>query len=459
MIPKTGFSDRPIRIVALLLACSFLSVHSAWGASKTTVSTPAACSASELTFDGISDVQDVISYKRVIQQLFAQKRFRELDCIADAERISKARLASGRWKLNIFYWALVQPEGHATEQDWSTHLKILNHWVSAKPSSITARVALAAAYTNYAWEARGSDYADTVTKSGWKLFAQRIDKAREILEEASTLTAKCPHWYVVMQRVALAESWDLAKATALLDQAVAFEPDYYYYYRAHAGYLKPQWNGAEGDAERFAAQAADRVGGVKGDILYFQIAIELICRCGGEANLKLISWPRIQKGVAELEKQNGPSDTNLNLLAYMAIKERDGIVALNMFSRLGDDWDREVWRTEQYFDSSRNWARETAGYQQTTAPGMIQQLRLKFADVFEECARAGAGDSTKFALMLTLKEQGVVDVRYSVPQTKFGLCLTKLTGRTLSAPTSVPFTFKMDIDPAEFMAASASKTP
>jgi len=195
---------------------------------------PAACSASEPSFDGSSDVQDVISYKRAIQQLFEQKRFRELDCIADAERISKARFAGGRWKLNIFYWALVQPEGHATEQDWSTHLKMLNRWVSAKPSSVTARVALAGAYTNYAWEARGSDYTDTVTKSGWKLFAQRIDKAREILEEASTLKAKCPHWYVVMQRVALAESWGLAKATALLDQAVAFEPDYHYYYRAHA---------------------------------------------------------------------------------------------------------------------------------------------------------------------------------------------------------------------------------
>jgi len=120
-----------------------------------------------------------------------------------------------------------------------------------------------------------------------------------------------------MQTVALDESWGLAKATALLDQAVAFEPDYYYYYRAHTVYLKPQWNGAEGDAERFGAQAADRVVGVKGDILYFQITTELICRCGGEANLRLISWPRIQKGVAELQKQNGPSDTNIDVLRFV----------------------------------------------------------------------------------------------------------------------------------------------
>jgi hypothetical protein len=230
------------------------------------------------------------------------------------------------------------------------------------------------------------------------------------------------------------------------NQAVAFEPDYYYCYRGHVNYLKPQWNGEEGDAERFAAQAADRIGGVKGDILYFQIATELICRCGGEANLKLISWPRIQKGVAELEKQNGPSDTNLNPLAYMAIKERDGVVALDTFSRLGDDWDREVWRTERYFDSSRNWARETAGYQQTRAPGMIQQLRLKFGDVFEECARVDGGKSTKFVLVLALKKEGTVDVLFSDPPTKVGLCLMKLKGRTLSAPPSLPFTFKMDIE-------------
>src|SRR6202047_264474 len=146
-----------------------------------------------------------------------------------------------------------------------------------------------------------------------------------------------------MQTVALAEDWDLTRATALLDQAVLFEPDYYHYYRHHPNYLKPQWNGADGDAETFAEQASDRVGGVKGDILYFQIATELICHCSVDTNLKLMSWPRIQKGVAELEKQNGPSATNLNLLAYMAIKENDSVVAHKLFSRIEDNWDQETW--------------------------------------------------------------------------------------------------------------------
>jgi hypothetical protein len=457
MTPARGFVYHLIRPIVSLMACSFLLAHVAWGASKTPDSTPAVC-AYEPTFDGRSDVQGIIFYKKAIQQLLAQEKFTELDCIADAERASKARFAGGRWKLNVFYWSLEQPEGHATEEDWSTHLGILNHWASANPLSITARVALAGAYARYAWDARGSDYADTVTQSGWKLFGQRIDKAKEILEQASTLEAKCPHWYVVMQRVALAEGWDLARATALLDQAVATEPDYYYYYREYVNYLKPQWNGKAGDAERFATRAADRVGGVKGDILYFQLATELICRCG-DADLKLISWPRIKMGVAELEKRNGRSDTNLNLLAYMAVRERDGVVALNAFSRLGADWDRGVWKTEPYFNSSRNWAKETAGYQQTSGVGMVQQVRLNFADVFEGCARAERGDSAKFALVFSLQKDGVVNSVFSDPQTKVGLCLVKLKGRKLPPPPYAPFGFKMDIDPAEFRAASARKTP
>jgi hypothetical protein len=90
----------------------------------------------------------VVSYKAAIRRLFAAGEFAGLDCIANTARTSKASFAEGRWKLNVFYWAIAQPEGHATEDDWNAHLKILNRWVAAKPQSVTARVALANAYTS-----------------------------------------------------------------------------------------------------------------------------------------------------------------------------------------------------------------------------------------------------------------------------------------------------------------------
>lgn len=442
-----GSVFRPLRIVTLVVICVYFFGHAFGSFAEDSVPRTAACGFTDPSLDDTNDIQGVIDYKAAIRQLLAEHKFEELDCIADAARAGKSRFAAGGWKLYILYLAAEEPQGHATEKDWAAHLKTLSRWAAVRPKSITARVALAAAYTAYAWNARGSDTADTVTQSGWKLFRERIEKARGILEQASRLRAKCPHWYVVMQRVALAEGWGLSQETALLAQAVAFESDYHYYYRQYANYLKPQWNGEEGDAERFAAQTADAVGAPKGDILYFQIATELMCHCGSEASLKLISWPRVQSGIAQLEKQNGVSLVNLNLLAYMAIKESDSVVARDTFLRIGDDWDQQTWKTRKYFDSSKAWGNTRAAYEDAPSTRFIRQAREKFAPAIQQCAQAGAGDMTRFSLIIRLQKEGTVDSVWSLPQTTVGSCLTKLNGETLSPPPYTPFVFGIDVDP------------
>ena len=39
----------------------------------------------------------------------------QLDCIADIVRAGKSQFAGGRWKLNVLYWAIEEPQGHAAE--------------------------------------------------------------------------------------------------------------------------------------------------------------------------------------------------------------------------------------------------------------------------------------------------------------------------------------------------------
>ena len=214
-------------------------------------------------------------------------------------------------------------------------------------------MALAEAYTNYAWEARGRGYANQVTAEGWNQFGHGVQAAREILEQASGLKEKCPQWYRSMQSVALAQGWSLKDETALLQKAVAFEADYYYYYQGHARYLLPKWHGEPGDVERFAEQAANRIGGARGDAVYYKIAAEVTCECEGAPTL---SWPRIQKGFAALKGQYGTSAPLLNDYARMAVHYRDAAVAKQTFLKIGDDWDPGVWGTEEFFQSSRAWA-------------------------------------------------------------------------------------------------------
>jgi hypothetical protein len=155
------------------------------------------------------------------------------------------------WKIHEFYWAINDLQGHPSQQDWKDHLKPVQSWVAATPNSITARVVLAQAYIDYAWDARGGETGDTVTNSGWKLFGQRLEQAKATLDEASALPRKCPEWYYAMQSVALGQGWDRRKVEELVERAIASEPGYYYYYRAHAYSLMPQWNGEDGDAAKF----------------------------------------------------------------------------------------------------------------------------------------------------------------------------------------------------------------
>jgi hypothetical protein len=203
-----------------------------------------ACGFSDTAFDPNTDVHALEEYQYAIAGLLKQEKFAELDCVANSVRSSKARFSGGAWKLHILYFGLDKPQpGHATEQDWRNHLQRLNAWGAARPNSITARVALAESYVSYAWDARGTGYSDTISDSGVKLFHQRLEKAKVILDGTSAIHNKCPEWYVAMQQVAQGLSWDLPRTTALFEKAASFEPGYYYYYRAHATILLPKWQG------------------------------------------------------------------------------------------------------------------------------------------------------------------------------------------------------------------------
>jgi hypothetical protein len=61
-----------------------------------------------------------------------------------------------------------------------------------------------------------------------------------------------------------------------VEGSVRFEPAYHYLYMQYANYLLPKWHGHPVDASSFARMSADAVGGNDDDILYFQIATNLI---------------------------------------------------------------------------------------------------------------------------------------------------------------------------------------
>ena len=313
-------------LMLLALACSGLSSAAGQNAN------PNPCKIDETDAAGLNgdlsvDIHALQNLMNTAARILTEGNFVKLDCLADHARSGKERLPGGLWKIHALYQGLRQPfvyPVHATQEDWTRLLQRLQQWAQARPQSITARVALALAYLVYAHDARGGGDANTVTESGWKLFGERTAKARRILEEASKLPSKCPEWYVAMQMVSLNQNWSVREARALFEEANKFEPEYYTYARNLALFLLPKWHGAAGDTEKFVQEIADRIGGDKGDILYFQIAAAdyVICGCDDEDDPKL-SWERIKRGFEASEKHYGVS--MLNRIAYLAshFGERD----------------------------------------------------------------------------------------------------------------------------------------
>ena len=289
--------------------------------------------------------------------LLMREDFAELDKMADAARSSKARFPGGGWKLSRFYEALDKrhPEGFATDADWQSYLAIFQRWMAARPQSITARVSLAQAYLSYAWAARGTGYANTVPAEGWRLFEERSKQATKVLIDAAALPSKCPHWYAVMQRVALAEGASKDQQQAIFEKAIQFEPLYFAYYQFHATALLPKWGGETGDLKAFAEESYRRVGGKQGAHIYFEIASNLCGNCG-DFSTDEFSWQKLQEGFAALEELYGLSQLKLNRFAFLASMYGDKNVAAKALARIGPNWDFQVWGTRARFEAQRSWA-------------------------------------------------------------------------------------------------------
>jgi len=310
-----------------------------------------------LTGDGPYDSDG--PYQAHIAAMLAKGDFAQLEKEAQQVRANKSRLKGGVWKLYAFYDVVNSPSASsdASDSDWEAHISGVKKWVAAYPNSATARIALASSYLDYGWAARGSGYSNTVSGSGWNLLRQRTELAKSTLLDAARLKEKCPYWYESMQAVARIEGWPKEDARAVFDEAIAFEPAYYHFYREYATFLLPKWYGKEGEIQAFAEEVSKRLGDPDGSFIYFEIASMLACQCDGEMDsLARMSWPRVKKGYNDLQRLYGTSNLKMNRLAYMSVLSGDKISARDTFNLLGDSWNEDVWPSAEHFETAKQWA-------------------------------------------------------------------------------------------------------
>jgi hypothetical protein len=383
--------------------------------------------------------------------------------MAETARRTKSRFAGGTWKLYVLYRGLREPAGglKASEEEWNQHLDRLGAWAQQSRESVTARVALAEAFFRYAEKERALDDAsrrpgaEPLQEDPWAVIHDRLHAAQLALKDASEMPTKCPHWYFVTLEL------EGRPSQALFDEAVAFEPDYYPYYRLQAMLLLVTGAGDASPREQKLAETASQGKSDEGKIIYYQIAATL----NGNWETKQwpmvqLPWERVQEGFEASEKKYGTSLFLQNQFALIAFRAHKHEAAKQQFIRIGQNWDEQTWGTRAYFENSRKWALAPpaiAGLWQITvaneaadggfADRTQKQLVMKTLDQFRKCAEPLGQDlGPYFDIFVRLDGSGAVAKAEAWPPTKLGQCyVPSLHRATASAPPKNSYWVRLPI--------------
>jgi hypothetical protein len=109
-------------------------------------------------------------------------------------------------------------------------------------------------WVKYAWQARGGDWANTVTEQGWQLFGERLKKARAALEVAWKLDPTQQEAPREMLNVVLGQGSDDEELDRWFRRANDALPDQYETGRYKLLCLEPKWGGSAEEMIAFGRQ-------------------------------------------------------------------------------------------------------------------------------------------------------------------------------------------------------------
>jgi TPR repeat protein len=144
----------------------------------------------------------------------------------------------------------------AWSDEGEERLALLDRWCEASPKSFLPFLVRGRFLINYAWDARGSGWASSVSAEGLALFKERLLRSRADLEQSHELEPRAAA--AAASRITVAMGLSEAPAVALewFQDAVKAEPGFYSAYDRMHTFLLPKWHGNQKLMFEFARGAA-----------------------------------------------------------------------------------------------------------------------------------------------------------------------------------------------------------
>jgi hypothetical protein len=132
----------------------------------------------------------------------------------------------------------------------STNAILLEAWYDERPKQIYPCLVGARYFVTWAWDARGTGYAETVSERMGRLFFERLNQAHILLEEAIEIDPT--HSQAYYQMITLGKAYPYVDKKEVIAKMNEVDKSHFYAQTNIAYALTERWGGKKGEALKYA---------------------------------------------------------------------------------------------------------------------------------------------------------------------------------------------------------------
>ena len=224
-----------------------------------------------------ADVYETEAIRATLQvtasELFRSHQAHELARISELLRHSPARARSGESLYAMWIDATSAYLSLTASWNYAEAEGLVQEWRAASGGAMHPDLAWGSALTNYAWQARGSGYGDTVSDEGARKFRERLQAAAACLARVQQSERGNPALGEALLTVDRGLGSGLSTQREHARAARQADPESLSAACNLGGNLLPRWYGQPGDVERYVNEVAAQPGPLDGDEVYCRVGL------------------------------------------------------------------------------------------------------------------------------------------------------------------------------------------
>jgi len=304
---------------------------------------------------------EVDAFKSEVYNDLHSKEFLKLEQLAETLREEQSFFSTSIPKLQVFYEGIqgdLENEMDKVILERMAYIRLLDEWNETIQNSATAKIALADAYVDLAWDYRSSGLRDSITTHGGNKFKSLLAEAWKYLDLAEELNNNDPQLYTVRVWAGMGLNVHKVFQYEAVRHTLLVFPGYRATHKAMQAELLPRWGGDEGEVERFAEWLAAMTEEEYGDQMYALIARSVLSFVGEKTFDRFqFDLSRVREGFKQLYAQFPDLEIDLHYYAWLMVQANDEALAEELFRKIQfskEYFIKRFWGDQRNFDYWKN---------------------------------------------------------------------------------------------------------